>query len=86
MSEAEATQPTTDFRRPGDSESTLTGDIPDPYELALEDINPVSPRLFSENKLWDYFKRLREEDPSTSIRPISLADSGHSLATRTSKK
>ena len=63
MSEAEATQPTTDFRRPGDSESTMTGDIPDPYELALEDINPVSPRLFSENKLWDYFKRLREEDP-----------------------
>ena len=63
MSEAEATQPIEDFKRPGDSESTLTGEIPDPYELPLEDINPVSPRLFSEDKLWDYFKRLREEDP-----------------------
>ena len=63
MSEAEATQPIEDFKRPGDSESTLTGEIPNPYELPLEDINPVSQRLFSEDKLWDYFKRLREEDP-----------------------
>ena len=29
----------------------------------IDDINPVSPRLFQEDKLWDYFKRLREEDP-----------------------
>ena len=38
MSEAEATQPIEDFKRPGDSESTLTGEIPNPYELPLEDI------------------------------------------------
>ena len=63
MSEAEATEPAEDFKRPGDSENVINGEIPDPYDLALEDINPVSPRLFSENKLWDYFKRLREEDP-----------------------
>ena len=60
---AEATEPGADFKRPGDSENVINGEIPDPYDLALEDINPVSPRLFSENKLWDYFKRLREEDP-----------------------
>ena len=62
MSEAEATVPP-EFKRPGDSENTIQGDIPNPYELAIEDINPVSPRLFSEDKLWDYFKRLRDEDP-----------------------
>ena len=63
MSEAEVSQPITDFKRPGDSENVIKGDIPNPYDLALEDINPVSPRLFSEDKLWAYFKRLREEDP-----------------------
>ena len=39
------------------------GEIPNPYDLDLEKINPVNPRLFAENKMWDYFKRLREEDP-----------------------
>ncbi len=37
--------------------------IPDPYEIPLEDINPVSPRLFQDNKMWGYFERLRKEDP-----------------------
>ncbi|MEM8766063.1 MAG: cytochrome P450 [Pseudomonadota bacterium] len=37
--------------------------IPDPYEISLEEINPVSPRLFQENKMWGYFERLRKEDP-----------------------
>jgi len=63
MSEAEATQPTEDFKRPGDSENVIKGDIPSPYDMPLEEINPVSARLFSEDKLWEYFKRLREEDP-----------------------
>ena len=62
MSEAQDLPPA-DFQRPGDSEAKLVGPIPDPYDLPLEDINPVSPRLFSENKWQDYFKRLREEDP-----------------------
>lgn len=62
MSEAE-TLPAADFKRPGDSENVIKGEVPDPWDLPIEDINPVSPRLFSENKLWDYFKRLREEDP-----------------------
>jgi cytochrome P450 len=62
MSEAQNTTPE-DFKRPGDAEDVSTGPIPSPYDIALEDINPVSPRLFSEYKLWDYFKRLRDEDP-----------------------
>ena len=37
--------------------------IPDPYEIPLEDLNPVSPRLFQENRMLEYFERLRKEDP-----------------------
>ena len=80
MSEAEASQPMADFKRPGASENVINGDVPNPYDLALKDINPVSPRLFSENKLWDYFKRLREEDPVHFTRQNLRGDSGHSPA------
>ena len=31
--------------------------------MALEDINPVWNRLFAENRMLDYFERLRREDP-----------------------
>ncbi len=62
MSEAENI-PLADFQRPGDAENITEGPIPDAYDLAIEDVNPINPRLFSENKMWDYFKRLREEDP-----------------------
>jgi len=48
--------------RPGFHDD-LPRDIPDPYELPLEKINPISPRLFQEDKWQGYFKRLREEDP-----------------------
>ncbi|MBO6657762.1 MAG: cytochrome P450 [Pseudomonadales bacterium] len=41
----------------------MVGPIPNPYDLPLDEINPVNPRLFSENKWSDFFKRLREEDP-----------------------
>jgi len=37
--------------------------LPDPYSLALEDLDPANPDLFEQQKHWDYFKRLREEDP-----------------------
>lgn len=62
MSEAQDLPPA-DFQRPGDSESKMVGPIPNPYDLPLDEINPVNPRLFSENKWSDFFKRLREEDP-----------------------
>lgn len=62
MSEATAIT-ATEFTRPGDGEARYDGPIPAACDIPIENINPVSPRLFSEDKLWDYFKRLREEDP-----------------------
>ena len=38
-------------------------DIPDPYSLPLDALNPLSSRLFLENKHWAFFERLRKEDP-----------------------
>ena len=37
--------------------------IPDPYSLDLADLDPAIPELFEHQAHWDYFKRLREEDP-----------------------
>jgi cytochrome P450 len=36
---------------------------PDPWTLPLEDFNPADPELFRSDAFWDYFKRLRKEDP-----------------------
>ena len=52
-----------EFTRPGDGENVIQGEIPDAASMALEDINPVSARLFSEDKQWAFFDRLRAEDP-----------------------
>lgn len=38
-------------------------DIPDPYSIPLEEIDVSQSRLFQTDTQWDYFKRLREEDP-----------------------
>ena len=35
----------------------------DPYEVDIADFNLANPHLFSSDKLWPWFKRLREEDP-----------------------
>src|SRR6056300_1687044 len=56
-------QPIAEFKRPGDGENIIEGDIPDAQTLPLEEINPVSARLFSEDKQWALFDRLRAEDP-----------------------
>ncbi len=37
--------------------------VDDPYSVAIEDINPVDPRLFQKEVFWEHFRRLREEDP-----------------------
>ena len=37
--------------------------IPDPYSLPLHEINVAQPSIFQQDAQWDYFKRLREEDP-----------------------
>ncbi|MEX2326525.1 MAG: cytochrome P450, partial [Pseudomonadales bacterium] len=38
-------------------------DIPDPYSLPLEELNPLQASLFQHNAHWGYFERLRKEDP-----------------------
>ena len=40
----------------------VTG-IPDPYSLDLAELDPSVPELFEQQAHWDYFKRLRDEDP-----------------------
>jgi len=37
--------------------------VPPVDELAIEDINPANPHLFSEYRWPDVFERLRREDP-----------------------
>ena len=38
-------------------------DVPEASDLALEDINPLNPHLFRENRWQSHFSRLRAEDP-----------------------
>ena len=51
------------LKRPGMAGIDMVNPIPDPYSIPLEEINPINPRLFAENKQWGYFERLRNEDP-----------------------
>ena len=60
--ELQAEQPPAEFQRPG-NEEFFEGAVPDPHDVAIEDINPMSGRLFSEDKHWGFFERLRNEDP-----------------------
>ena len=48
---------------PGFEEAQQTGPIPSAYDVALDEINPIAPRLFSEHRWHEYFERLRKEDP-----------------------
>ena len=43
--------------------TTASSQIADPYALELKDLDPSIPHLFEQQAHWDYFKRLREEDP-----------------------
>ena len=38
-------------------------DIPDARDIPLEEINVADPRLFQKDAHWDFFERLRKEDP-----------------------
>ncbi len=43
--------------------NTPVNHIADPYTLELAQLDPSDPALFLNQAHWDYFKRLREEDP-----------------------
>jgi hypothetical protein len=48
---------------PGSEQDQNKDPIPAAADVPLEDINPVWNRLFAENRMLDYFERLRREDP-----------------------
>ncbi len=49
--------------RPGSADVDETTEIPSAYDIAIDEINPISPRLWSEHRWKEYFERLRAEDP-----------------------
>ena len=63
MSEAIDTSAAPEFVRPGSELDKRKGPIPAAADMPLEEINPVWNRLFSENRMLEYFERLRREDP-----------------------
>ena len=70
-----------------------TPQLADPYSLNIEELDPSNPQLFEQQAHWDYFKRLREEDPVhfvdseefgpywsiTKFNDIVFVDSHHEL-------
>jgi len=58
-----STEPSKPRSMPGSEIIGPTGEIPAAADVALADINPIAPRLFSENRWQEYFERLRREDP-----------------------
>jgi cytochrome P450 len=50
-------------RMPGAVGADVPGDIPSAYKVPLEEILPVNPRLWSENRWEETFERLRSESP-----------------------
>jgi cytochrome P450 len=60
---SEANTDTTPLKTPVSTGAEIEGELPSAYDIPLEDILPVSPRLFSENRWQEAFERLRAEDP-----------------------
>ncbi|WP_419839343.1 hypothetical protein [Candidatus Poriferisodalis sp.] len=50
-------------RHPEREQAVFGGGVPPAAELALEDINPLNPHLFRDDRWHDHFARLRREDP-----------------------
>jgi cytochrome P450 len=48
---------------PGAAGADTKGELPSAYDVPLEELLPVNPRLFSENRWQECFERLRAEDP-----------------------
>jgi len=51
------------LKMPGVADTEVGGDIPSAYDVPLEEIVPIRPRLFAEERWPEYFERLRAEDP-----------------------
>ena len=51
------------YQTPEQEQAAKGANTPDPYDMALEDINPLNAHLFSNNRWREVFERLRKEDP-----------------------
>ena len=51
------------YIRPGSEQDKIGGTIPAANDVPIEEINPVWNRLFAENRMLEYFERLRRDDP-----------------------
>ncbi len=55
--------PVRTFLSPDQEQAANGGHGPGAYDLPLEEINPLNPHLFKENRWQEHFTRLRAEDP-----------------------
>ena len=60
MSEAVSTP---QFVTPEQEQAAKGANTPDPYDMSIEDINPLNAHLFCDNRWQEVFERLRKEDP-----------------------
>lgn len=51
------------YRTPEQEQALKGAGTPDPYDMLLEDINPLNAHLFADNRWRPVFERLRAEDP-----------------------
>lgn len=51
------------YTTPEQQAAQSKSEIPSAYDIPIEDINPISPKLFRDNRWAEYFERLRAEDP-----------------------
>ena len=61
MSEAVSSRP--EYITPEQEQAAKGAGVPGPYDMPLEDINPINAHLFSEHRWLEVFERLRKEDP-----------------------
>jgi cytochrome P450 len=78
--EIKSEEPTKLPTRPGAEDVESTAEIPSAYDIPIEDILMVKPRLWSEHRWQEYFERLREEDP-VHFNETELAGRFWSLST-----
>ncbi len=60
---SEATANSMEYRTPEQEQASKGANTPDPYDMALEDVNPLNAHLFADNRWQEVFERLRAEDP-----------------------
>ncbi len=55
--------PSENFRTPEEEQAEAGATVPPADELSIEEINPLNPHLYAEDRWHGYFERLRAEDP-----------------------